>query len=217
MIKEPEFYCPVYEGKITQYDCDEIAVCVKNGQLSDDGIPHLMTKETILARKDRCIKCKKHNNPLLGALPPIIEYDIASLKIEKHRGGFHPLLINKEEKQRLTIRANGAVWFTSYGAQIENEWQYKAIRKIRCKIDASQAEFILAKAKELLNGIKGFGDPLDCDGEQDYISAIDKKGNTQTKLIMEEYHKSVSELYEEIRKAIAIEKLLVFDYEFLRE
>lgn len=217
MIKEPEFYCPVYEGKITQYDCDEIAVCVHNGHLIDDGIPPIMTKEIILARKDRCINCNKNSNPLLGALPNTIEGEITSLKIEKQRGGFHPLLLDKEDKQRLTIKTNGAVWFTSYGVQIEGEWQYKAIRKIRCKIDVRSAETILAKAKEILNGIKGFGEPLDCDGEQDYITAIDKMGNAQTKLVMEEYHKSVSELYEIIRTTIPIAKLLVFDYDFLRE
>ncbi len=59
MINEVEFYCPVYEGKISQYDCDEISTGIHRGSFINDGIPFLMELDTALSRRRRCIACER--------------------------------------------------------------------------------------------------------------------------------------------------------------
>ena len=50
MQNEVEFYCPVYEGDISQYDCDEISTGIHRGSFVNDGLPFLMELETALSR-----------------------------------------------------------------------------------------------------------------------------------------------------------------------
>jgi len=59
MIQEQEFYCPVFEGKITQYDCDEISTGIFRGRFVDDGLPYLMDLEVALSRRHRCKMCPR--------------------------------------------------------------------------------------------------------------------------------------------------------------
>lgn len=53
-----EFFCPVYEGMINQYDCDEISCGASLGFIPNDGLPLLMDIEVIKSRRDRCLNCE---------------------------------------------------------------------------------------------------------------------------------------------------------------
>ena len=55
-----EFYCPVYEDMVSKYDCDEISYGAETGRYVNDGLPFLMPIETVLSRKEICLKCE-HN------------------------------------------------------------------------------------------------------------------------------------------------------------
>lgn len=57
---EKSFYCPLYNGKITQYDCDELCCGVKTGYLPNDGLPHLMELSDIRRKRESCIKCSRN-------------------------------------------------------------------------------------------------------------------------------------------------------------
>lgn len=59
MQNEVEFYCPVYEGDISQYDCDEISTGIHRGSFVNDGLPFLMELETALSRRHRCHACER--------------------------------------------------------------------------------------------------------------------------------------------------------------
>lgn len=57
---EKSFYCPLYNGKITQYDCDELCCGVKTGYFPNDGLPHLMKLSDISRKRESCIKCSRN-------------------------------------------------------------------------------------------------------------------------------------------------------------
>lgn len=57
---EKSFYCPLYNGKITQYDCDEFCCCVKTGYLPNDGLPYLMELSDINRKRESCINCSRN-------------------------------------------------------------------------------------------------------------------------------------------------------------
>ena len=59
MTNETTFYCPLYEGDVTQYDCDEICVALTTGRLWNDGLPPVLPLEEIQRRKDRCLNCDR--------------------------------------------------------------------------------------------------------------------------------------------------------------
>lgn len=63
---------------------------------------------------------------------------MTTLVIEKSKGGYRPFEPDKEERQRLTIKANGMVWFTTYGLKTGQMWEYKTMRKIRYRITPEQ-------------------------------------------------------------------------------
>ena len=54
------FYCPVYDGRISQYDCDDICCGVKNGWMPNDGIPPIMEMKDIKKKAALCRKCSRH-------------------------------------------------------------------------------------------------------------------------------------------------------------
>ena len=58
MLNIVEYYCPVYEGKICEFDCDEISAGIFRGSFADDDIPFLMDLDTALSRKHRCLACE---------------------------------------------------------------------------------------------------------------------------------------------------------------
>ena len=73
-MAENEFYCPVYEGMVSQYDCDEISYGAEAGRFVNDGLPFLMPIETVVSRKGICQKCeynasnKTSNKQLIAAV-----------------------------------------------------------------------------------------------------------------------------------------------------
>lgn len=143
-----------------------------------------------------------------------------TLKIEKQKCGYRPLEIGKEEKQRLTINSNGRVWFTSYGIATDDAWKYIALRKMRLKLDPKQANAIIEKALTTILQDTRIQDEvfvMECDTEPDIICVVDKKGGYWAKRVLERIVPAVDELYDAIQKAIHIEWLLEFDYEFNTE
>lgn len=142
---------------------------------------------------------------------------IKKLVIEKEKGGMRPLEPNHEEKQRITINSNGAVWFTSYGVDTTDEWKYKALRKTRAKLGIEQTNTLLGLAEELFGEMHGIIDPPICDGERDLLTVNYESGYVQKKYINEEEHPTMQRLYEELRKTVAIKNLLLFEYDFYTE
>lgn len=61
-MSNKEFFCPLYEGNITQYDCDEITCGLKMGYLINDGLPPLVSMETINSKKHLCYACDRNPN-----------------------------------------------------------------------------------------------------------------------------------------------------------
>ena len=54
------FFCPVYDGLINQYDCDEISGSVKNGWIPNDGLPPLIEMKVIRKKADLCRMCLRY-------------------------------------------------------------------------------------------------------------------------------------------------------------
>lgn len=141
----------------------------------------------------------------------------SKLVIEKEKGGMRPIEPNHEEKQRVTINSNGLVWFTAYGVDLTDAWKYKALRKLRYQISREQTKTVFGLAERLLDEMNGVIDPRICDGEVDFLTAYYGDGRKQKQLINEVDHTTMQQLYEEIRKAVPIGKLLLFDYDFYSE
>ena len=51
-MEKKEFYCPVYDGMVEKYDCDEISCGVDLGRFINDGLPFLMPIEEVVRKKD---------------------------------------------------------------------------------------------------------------------------------------------------------------------
>jgi hypothetical protein len=47
-MEKKEFYCPVYDGMVEKYDCDEISCGVDLGRFINDGLPFLMPIEEVV-------------------------------------------------------------------------------------------------------------------------------------------------------------------------
>lgn len=58
---EETIYCPILQGEITEYDCDETVYVANTGHHLNDGIPYLLDIETITANREVCLACS--NNP----------------------------------------------------------------------------------------------------------------------------------------------------------
>ena len=142
---------------------------------------------------------------------------IKKLVIENEKGGMRPLEPNHEEKQRITLNSKGMVWFTAYGADTTDGWKYKPLRKTRTKLGEEQTKTILGLAEELFGEMHGLIDPPICDGERDLLTVNYESGYAQKKYINEEEHPTMQRLYEELRKALAIKTLLLFEYDFYTE
>lgn len=145
---------------------------------------------------------------------------VKTLKIEKLKVGYRPIVIGKEEKQRLTINSNGMVWFTAYGMSDDHTWTYKALRKMRFKIDPSIADRIIDKAESTVlreASVKDEVFVMEADVEPDKISLADKAGIILMKNVLERISPAVDALYDFIRQSISIEWLLEFDYELKGE
>ena len=57
-----EFFCPLYDGNISQYDCDEISCGAKHGWIPNDGLPKLMDIEVIRKKRELCLACERHRS-----------------------------------------------------------------------------------------------------------------------------------------------------------
>ena len=57
--RENDYWCPVYEGMISDYDCEEISFGADRGYFVNDGLPFLMDIEKVIAKKDLCLSCEK--------------------------------------------------------------------------------------------------------------------------------------------------------------
>lgn len=55
-----EFFCPLYDGNISQYDCDKISDCAKHGWMPNDGLPKLIDVETIKEKRELCLVCERY-------------------------------------------------------------------------------------------------------------------------------------------------------------
>lgn len=57
-----QFYCPLYNGEISQYDCDELCLGVNFNKFVNDGLPPLMSIEYIREKREICIRCQVRQN-----------------------------------------------------------------------------------------------------------------------------------------------------------
>ena len=67
-MEKYEFYCPLYDGMLEQYDCDEISYGAKTGRYVNDGLPFLVPIETAYEKRDICLNCE-HNSENLKSKP----------------------------------------------------------------------------------------------------------------------------------------------------
>ena len=67
-MEKHEFYCPLYDGMIEQYDCDEISYGAKTGRYVNDGLPFLVPIEKAYEKRDICLNCE-HNSENLKSKP----------------------------------------------------------------------------------------------------------------------------------------------------
>lgn len=59
-MEKGEFFCPIYNGMIEQYDCDEISYSAETGRYINDGLSFLVPIEKVVNQKELCLKCE-HN------------------------------------------------------------------------------------------------------------------------------------------------------------
>ena len=57
-MEQKEFYCPLYDGMIKKYDCDEISYGAESGRYVNDGLPYLMPIEKVFAKRELCLSCE---------------------------------------------------------------------------------------------------------------------------------------------------------------
>jgi len=52
------YYCPVFDGQVSEYDCEEISYGAVYGRFVNDGLPYLMSIEDVIDKKELCLKCE---------------------------------------------------------------------------------------------------------------------------------------------------------------
>ena len=57
-----EFFCPLYDGNISQYDCYEISYGAKHGWMPNDGLPKLIEIATIKEKQELCLACERNRS-----------------------------------------------------------------------------------------------------------------------------------------------------------
>lgn len=57
-----EFFCPLYDGNITQYDCDEITCGLKLGYYINDGLEPLVPLHIAKSKAHLCYSCERNPN-----------------------------------------------------------------------------------------------------------------------------------------------------------
>ena len=72
-MNNKEFYCPLFDGAVTQYDCDELSFGANFRHLINDGLPHLMSIEDIIKKRTICVKCQVNKNKLFSSDPEILK------------------------------------------------------------------------------------------------------------------------------------------------
>ena len=60
-MENNEFYCPVFEGNITRYDCDELTCGLDLGKFINDGLPPLMSIDALKSKADICNSCERNH------------------------------------------------------------------------------------------------------------------------------------------------------------
>lgn len=58
MLKDT-FFCPLYSGHVSAYDCDEMSFGARHGFLLNDGILSLLPIEQIRTRREICKSCRR--------------------------------------------------------------------------------------------------------------------------------------------------------------
>lgn len=71
-MSKKDFYCPLYNGNITQSDCDALCMGVNYNHLRKDSKP-LMTIEEITEKQTICIRCQIKTNKSFSSNPEIIK------------------------------------------------------------------------------------------------------------------------------------------------
>jgi hypothetical protein len=59
---ENKFFCPLYGGEISQYDCDELCCGVNFDYIPNDGLPALLPINIVREKKQICVDCQKEKN-----------------------------------------------------------------------------------------------------------------------------------------------------------
>ena len=70
-MKEKEFYCPLYESNITQFDCDELCMGADFNHFKYEDALHLMTIEEIGKKYMVCVKCQITKNTTYSSNPEV--------------------------------------------------------------------------------------------------------------------------------------------------
>ena len=61
-MSEDKFFCPVYNGLVTKYDCNEISFGIKSGFYLNDGLSPLVPIEIALRKRYLCNVCQHNAN-----------------------------------------------------------------------------------------------------------------------------------------------------------
>ena len=68
---EKKFYCPLYEGNISQFDCDDLCMGVDFHHFDCEDKPHLMTIAEIGKKYMVCVKCQITKNTTYSSNPEV--------------------------------------------------------------------------------------------------------------------------------------------------
>jgi hypothetical protein len=99
IFMDKKYYCPIFQGNITEYDCDEAVYAASTGHHLNDSIHYLLDIETIIANREICLACS--NNPC-----------------NKHRLSTQERIPEDEIRRRLAGRAAEYLMFMDDGEKI---------------------------------------------------------------------------------------------------
>lgn len=72
-MNDKMFYCPLYEGNINKFDCDELCMGADFNHFKYEDAPHLMTIEEIGKKYMVCVKCQITKNTTYSSNPKVQE------------------------------------------------------------------------------------------------------------------------------------------------
>lgn len=208
---EEKFFCPLYNGDVSEYDCDEIVYAAYTGRHLNDGIPFLLDIEVIIEKKDICFSCLKNPTNKRRILE---EERMSEDEIRRRLAGraeeYLMIMDDKEEvvKSAGGVSGNNVIVFPDF-QKLKDEVEKMRTELSMLLLERDELQFVICKNIETeymlkLGGIEYKAYEAQCAALRlkRKIELIQAKKNRQEKVIISAIEETLDNEFAEYQKRL---------------